>query len=146
MPYSTLTDLKNTLNEKILLKLTNEVPGGTTIVQAKIDAAIKKADSDIDLFTGKRYTVPFNPVPDAVNGWSIDIAIYFLYSNSSEKLPLVRKEYHDRAKARLKKIFLGEMDIPGIVVDEGFQAENVSSTHFSTATEFTAQEELIKQQ
>lgn len=144
MAYSTSDDLKLELGEKKLAELTNEVIGGTTIDETKVTKAIKDADAEIDLFLNKRYDVPFSPVPDIVNSWSVDIAIYNVFPMPSEKIPEIRRINRDRAKSQIKKVAAGDFDIPGIDVEGMFSFGTVKTDHFEGTDRYDKTKDLLQ--
>lgn len=104
--YSTLDDIKAKLPEETLLQLTDDDSLGE-IDQAKIDAAITEADSEIDGYCSTRYTVPFAVVPAVIKKVSVDLAIYHLYARRVEKMPEVREVNRNNAVGLLKDISRG---------------------------------------
>ncbi|RKY70046.1 MAG: DUF1320 domain-containing protein [Candidatus Latescibacterota bacterium] len=79
MAYCTLTDLKEAIDERELLQLTDDANAGA-IDQTRIDQMILDADSEINGYLGSRYSVPMVPVLPIIIKYSVDIAIYNLYS------------------------------------------------------------------
>ena len=78
MSYSSKEDLIKYIPEQFLIELTNDA-GGAVALDDIIERAIEDADAEIDLYCGKKYTVPFtdalvtsNPV---IRKLSVDIAI-----------------------------------------------------------------------
>lgn len=139
MAYSTLADLQGSITDKILRELTDEENNGKQIIQSKIDAAITIADNEIDGWLAKRYTVPFSPVPALVNSWSVILSIYYLYLNSSEKIPRIRQRLYDQIASpnktnpgALKRVADGDSDIPGITVDSMFSHKIAAVDHFDS--------------
>lgn len=141
MAYSTLANIQGSITDKILKELTDEENNGQEIIQSKIDAAISLADNEIDGWLAKRYTVPFSPVPDLVNSWSIILTIYYVYLNSSEKIPKVRQRLYDQVASpnktnpgALKRVSDGDSNIPGIAVDPMFSHKIAAVDHFTEDT------------
>jgi len=78
MAYSAQTDILEQIDEDVLIQLTDD--DDTGVVDADVvTKKIADADALIDGYCGKRYTVPFFPVPPLLNKFSVDIAIYNLY-------------------------------------------------------------------
>ena len=101
-----------------LKQLTSE--DGLTVVQSVVDGAIAEADSDIDSYAGRRYVVPFNPVPAKVKQLSVAIAVYKLYEKrigvlGGEISESIRDMY-DHAMAFLKDVAKGNAVIDGAVM------------------------------
>ncbi len=116
MAYCTLTNLKNSISEDQLIQLTDDDDHGE-IDTDKIDAAIAKADSKINGYCGKKYSVPFVIVPDVVRDLSVDIAVYNLFSRRGAADGERRDQYQDAIKflegVASGKNSLGENDPDG---------------------------------
>ena len=113
MAYCLSADVRDALDERVLIWLTNDNDAATEVVPAVIDDAIRDADATIDAYCRKRYTVPFDPVPDKVRALSRTIAIYTLYSRKGigdgpERT--VRDNYKD-AMAFLRDVGAGRAEI-----------------------------------
>jgi phage gp36-like protein len=108
--YSTLDDIKERIPEVTIRQLTDDDKAGS-IDQTKVDAAVAKADKEIDSWCGKRYAVPFAVVPDIVCELSADLAVYNLYSRKVEKVPEVREAARKHAIEHLKAIAKGTASI-----------------------------------
>lgn len=95
--------------------------GITTIElpKATVEKAISKADGEIDALLNCKYTVPFSsPVPAIINGFSMDIALFYckmwkdprLVVDADGKLEM----NYNLAMGKLEAIRNGDMDIPGV--------------------------------
>jgi phage gp36-like protein len=105
MAYSTLSDLTNLVSESVLVQLTDDEMTGA--VDADMVAqAIADADAEIDGYCGKRYVVPFDPVPDLVAKMSADVALYNLYGRRDD-VPEIRAERYKNAITFLKGVAAG---------------------------------------
>jgi phage gp36-like protein len=93
MAYSTLSDLTNLVSESVLVQLTDDEMTGAV-------------DADIDGYCGKRYVVPFDPVPDLVAKMSADVALYNLYGRRDD-VPEIRAERYKNAITFLKGVAAG---------------------------------------
>lgn len=132
MAYSDLDDLKNKIDETVLIQLTDTTDSGV-IDSAKTGRAIRDADALIDSYAGKVYKVPMSPVPDLIVSVSATLAIFNLHKFRSVDSPVWSGAY-DRAVE-----FLGEV-AQGAVTLEGAVAEPASADDVSSAQSFTAQE------
>ena len=113
MPYSDINDLKDRTDEADIISLTDD--GDLGVVDTDItDAAIAWADAKINAYLGKRYGVPLDPVPEIVNGLSVDIAVYRLYQRRGRTSDAVRNDYLDAMKF-LRDIADGKAELDGIV-------------------------------
>jgi len=106
MPYCTLDDIKKLIPEDALIQLTDD-EGLGTVNQTRVDEAIAQADAEIDSYCGGRYSVPFSTVPEIIKKFSVDIAIYNLYSRRVEVIPEVRSERYRNAIRQLEGISKG---------------------------------------
>ena len=101
MAYSTIADIKESLDEAVLIYLTDD-EGTGTVNDDRVLGAVGKADSEIDGYCQKRYVLPFDPVPNIINTLSVDIAIYQLFSrrgfreNSADKA--VQEKYKNAVR------------------------------------------------
>jgi phage gp36-like protein len=81
MPYCTLDDLKKQTREDILISLTCDPTEEVLEIKPEVvAAAIASADAEIDGYARTQYDVPFNPVPDIIRKFSVDITLYNLFS------------------------------------------------------------------
>jgi len=100
-----------------LKQLTSE--DGLSVVQSVVDAAIAEADSDIDSYAGRRYTVPFTTVPAKVKQLSVAISVYKLHEKRIQNLgemPKSIRDMYDDAIGFLKDVAKGNAVIDGAVV------------------------------
>lgn len=121
--YSTQDDITKLIPEDSLLQLTDD-EGNGTIDSGRITEAISQADSEIDSYCGRRYSVPFVTVPGIVKKISVDISIYNLYSRRVEVVPETRSERYKNAIRQLEGISKGAISIG---VDPAPQASTQSS-------------------
>lgn len=127
-----------------LKKLTSE--DGLSVVQSVVDAAIAEADSDVDSYGGRRYTVPFNPVPAKVKQLSVAIAVYKLYEKKigaiGGVIPESVRDMYDDAIGFLKDVAKANAVIDGAVTP----AENTKRTggFVKNSTRVFSQESLDK--
>jgi phage gp36-like protein len=113
MPYSFKADLLTEISEDELIQLTDDESAGI-VNEARVTAAIAKADGIIDSYCGQVETVPFVPleggIPAVIKQHSITIAIYFIYSRRSVA-PEIRAQNYKDAIAHLKDISTGKATI-----------------------------------
>lgn len=112
MVYSQLTDIQERIPAEILLQLTDDADTGS-VDEAKVVAAIQRADSEIDAWCGGRYSVPFATPPAIVAELSADLATYYLYSRRQEIIPESRSERYRANQTLLKAISAGQVQLPG---------------------------------
>jgi len=109
MAYSSKADIQKEISDDELIGLTDD-EGAGIINEAKITAAIARADAMIDSYCGQIETVPFVIVPPVIKQHSITIAIYFLFARRSAVPEIRRKNYED-AIAHLKDVAAGKATI-----------------------------------
>lgn len=106
--------------ERLLQLISEGEDDDPEALQNVVDQAIEDADSTVDGYSSKVYTVPFNPVPAKVKSLSVDISVYNLFSkrvdaSGGEVLEGVKKRYDD-AIAFLKDVAKGNARIDGAIV------------------------------
>lgn len=117
MAYCTQDDVLNLISERDLIQLTDDANTGLVDTDI-VDSAIAAADGKINYYCSSVYTTPFTTPPDIVKAWSVDIAIYDLYSRRSDvAMPEIRKSRYDAALEQLAKIQSGAITLDGILVD-----------------------------
>ncbi len=117
MPYSTKADILTEISEDELIGLTDD-EGAGIVDDARVTAAIAKADALIDSYCGQVETVPFTTTPAIVKQHSLTISIYFLFSRRSA-IPEVRSQNYKDAIAHLKDISTGKASLPIAGEDTG---------------------------
>lgn len=136
MAYSELTNIQDLLPDVNLIQLTDDEDTGA-INEDTIDEAIAQADAEIDLYCSPRYTVPFSPVPAVIKKFSVDIAIYNLYSRKVEEIPETRSDRYKNAIKQLEAIAAGtlliEIEEEG-AADSGIKASATKDDRIFTLT------------
>lgn len=119
MAYCTLDEIRKMLPEQTMVQLTDDEyvkpvtidpadPACIAII-GRIDESIAAADAIIDGYCSTRYSVPFSPVPSLINKYSIELAIYYLYSRRT--IPEDIKDRYTSVIARLKEIGKGDFSL-----------------------------------
>lgn len=121
MAYCTRTDILNRLDEESLIRLTDDAGTGS-VDDTVVTEAITDADAEIDGYVAVRHPVPLDPVPDNILKYSVDIAIYNLYSRRSDTVPDNRKERYQAAVRYLEGVARGKWTL-GADDPEGNPAE-----------------------
>lgn len=116
MPYCTKADILTEISEEELIGLTDD-EGAGIVDDARVTAAIAKADGIIDSYCGQVIDVPFMTVSAVVKQHSMTIAIYYLYSRRSA-IPETRKDNYKETIAHLKDISTGKASLPPVTEDE----------------------------
>lgn len=117
MAYSTLNDIEDQISEEKLAELTSD--DGDPVDETVVTKAIVDADSTIDSYISKAYSVPVMivPVPPKLNQLSVTIAVYKLFSRRASNVggvnETVQKDYDDAIRF-LELVAVGKATI-GIV-------------------------------
>jgi len=111
MAYSTQSDLEEQISQAELIELTDDAGSGSTDASA-IERAITDADAEIDSYCGSRYTMPFSPTPVIIRKYSVDMAIYNLFSRRSAlNVPDDRQKRYDNAIRFLRDVAKGMISL-----------------------------------
>jgi len=94
MAYCTKADILEQLDEDELIGLTDDNDLGA-VDDGKVDRAIADADAEIDGYCGKRYSVPFSPVPAILRKISVELAVVNLFARRRGVPEDRRKRYED---------------------------------------------------
>lgn len=109
--YATLADILEQVAEDELIALTDDEQLGSVDVSA-VDRAISNGMAVIDAHCGGRYAVPFSPVPDLVRLYTVDLAVFNLYSRRTHlAMPDVVGERQKQALAFLRLVQKGEASV-----------------------------------
>lgn len=96
MPYSVKADIQKQISDVELAQISSD--SGSVIDDNVINKAIVDADSIIDSYIAKKYTVPLVTVPARINQLSVTIALYLLFSRRSSRQGMdatIEKNYDD---------------------------------------------------
>lgn len=105
MAYCTLTDILDQIEEADVIRLTDDENLGA-VSEPRVSKAIADADAEINGYCGQRYRVPFDPVPDLVRKFAVDIAIYNLFGRR-DVAPEDRRNRYKDAIAFLRQVASG---------------------------------------
>lgn len=109
--YATLADILEQMAEAELISLTDDNQLDTVDVDA-VGRAIANGMTLIDSYCSDRYNIPFAPVPDLVRMYTVDLAIYNLYSRRTHvPMPEVIGERQKQALSFLRLVQKGEASI-----------------------------------
>jgi phage gp36-like protein len=107
--YCTQADILERITAELLAQLTDDVDGDT-IDSDVVSRAIADADSVIDGYVGKRYTLPLSTVPPVLLKASTEISIYNLYSRRMGAPDEWRTRYEDN-RSWLKELAAGKVTL-----------------------------------
>lgn len=109
--YATLADILEQVAEAELIALTDDTESAV-VDQTVIERAITNAGTVIDAHCGSRYAVPFDPVPELVRMYAVDLATYNLFSRRTHvPVPEVITERQKQALAFLRQVQKGEASV-----------------------------------
>lgn len=123
--YATLADILEAVAETDLIAITDDEQTGS-VDPAPVDRAIAGGVAIIDAHCGDRYRLPFDPVPDLVRMYTVDLAVYNLYSRRTHiSMPEVVASRQKQALEYLRLVQKGEAGIgipPAAAGDESHGA------------------------
>lgn len=117
MAYSTIDDILKMLDESDLVDLTDDAKTGEYDA-AIVLRAIDDADAEINGYVGTRYNVERDPTPPVLRKYSVDIAIYNLYSRRKTVNEEWTKRY-DSAIRYLELVAQGKISLGAGDADTG---------------------------
>lgn len=116
MAYSVKADILELLPESVLIQLTDD-ENLKEVRDSRVNEGIEQADAVIDSYISGKYTTPVSPVPNLIKAFSVNIAIYNLYSRRVETMPEARRDRYNDAIKQLDAISKGTMTLgtaPGV--------------------------------
>lgn len=111
MAYCTQDDLLKRIDPAELAELTAE--SGEIPDSAVVAKAIAQAEAEIDSYLGRRYPVPFAPVPERIKSLCMDLAIYHLHSRR-RTIPDLRRQNYLSGLAFLTEAAAGNAMVAGV--------------------------------
>ena len=161
MSYNTIDDFRGEISDDVILQLCDDSNSGLTvdmivlalnngnlssltsaqvtaagIAAGNITKAITRGDGEVDGYCGKRYQVPFDPLPDFVKSLALDLAIYTLFSRR-ENVPENRKMRRDNAVKNLEGLAKG-------IITLGLQDPQPNETFTSATPEIVSGGRIFK--
>lgn len=125
MAYNDKDDILGEIAEEVLVQLTDDQYLGV-VNDDLVAKAIARADGEVDGYCGKRYVVPFEPVPPFIKALALDITVYNLFSRR-ENVPENRVTRYKNAVKNLEGLAKG-------LVTLGLQQPVKPGETFSSAT------------
>lgn len=135
MAYSTIDDIRKLLPEQELIALTDDEALGV-VNQGRVDEAIAQADAEVDSYCAVRYSVPVAPVPALLRKFSVDIALYSLYSRAVQSAPEVRAERYRATVRQLEGISKGTLTL-GVEEAEAADSSGAETNKTEDTSVFT---------
>jgi phage gp36-like protein len=127
--YSTLADIKNQLDEAVLVQLTDD-EGLGIVDEDRVTRAIADADEEIDGYVGARHALPLSTVPAILRKISVDLAVYNLYTRRSIAVPEIRSERYKSCIRFLEQVGKGAISLGS--EDPGGSPPGSKAPEFST--------------
>jgi phage gp36-like protein len=109
MPYCTLDDIRDQLDEVRLTQLTDD-EGLGAVNTLRVAKAVTDADEEVNGYIGARHRTPLDPVPSIVRKCSVDIAIYNLFARR-DRIPEARRDRYRDTIRFLEQIALGRFSL-----------------------------------
>lgn len=111
--FATLQAMRDKFGERELIELTDiEKPYTDAINMARLNAAMRQANSEIEGYIATRYTLPLQTIPPFLQEIACDMARYYACTGAmSENGPI--KIRYDAAVKTLKEISKGTIQIGG---------------------------------
>lgn len=135
--YTSLENITGQISEARVIELTDDEQ--LDVVNSdRVNEAIVSADAIIDGYCSARYIVPFKPVPAIIAKYSLDMAIYNLYSRRVETMPEVRDKNNTLAINGLKAIAKGEITLGSTAVVAPTTAANTPAVVCTNDRIFTS--------
>lgn len=123
--YCTKSDLEKRIDPQLLRALADDDGDGLADEEV-VNAAIEDAGEIVDVYLRARYSVPLEPVPEAVRSITAAMAIYFLLTRRREIVPEEHQKRYESAVRLLDHLARGE-----IALDAG---QSSASPHLPTST------------
>ena len=119
MAYATRSDIEAIYQPELLVRIAYDRAAGE-VDDNLVAAALNYASALIDSRLSQRYTLPLDPVPQIINGYCVDLAIYRMALTRDKLTQEMRQRYED-AVADLRDIAAGKAGLgnPTINPDTG---------------------------
>jgi len=108
--YATITDLRQWIDEDILVQLTDDANTGSVDTDV-VDTILEAASLQIDGYLGGRYSLPLATVPGILCKLCVDIAGWLLYARRNAGVPEHWQKLYDNAIAFLEKVAQGKITL-----------------------------------
>lgn len=129
MPYCTIDDIKKLLPESVIINLSNDSAGATSVNTTNLAECIDQADREIDSYVSLAgHTVPLNPVPPLAANLSAKMAIWNLHLRKYFSNEMWKDEYNRCVKI-LERIAEGKMVLLPTTIPE-----TASTASYATET------------
>jgi phage gp36-like protein len=111
MSYATYEDILLEVDLITLIRLTDDNDLGEPD-QAVVEQMIAKAKERVNAKVSMRYHIPLaEPLPGALKGWTVDLAMYYLFGRRAETPGDVWKDRYSRTEADLDKVATGRLTL-----------------------------------
>lgn len=131
MAYCTSTDMAKLLPNSMLINLSNDTTGATTVNETNMAEAIDQADREIDSYVNLAgYTVPMDPVPPLIANLSAKMAIWNLHLRKYFNSEIWSETYKQCLKL-LERIAEGKLSLG--MEEDGIEQEGLSGSHANSS-------------
>ncbi|RJX20295.1 MAG: DUF1320 domain-containing protein [Desulfobulbus sp.] len=110
MSYATITDIRQWIDEDVLIQLTDDADAGTTDADV-VATALAAASVEIDGYLGGRYALPLASPPAVLTKLAVDIGGWLLHVRRDVAAPAHWQARHDNAIKFLEKIATGKISL-----------------------------------
>ena len=129
--YTATADIYNVLSSKIVAELTDDT-AGTTVDTDKVDSALDRAESVVDSYVGKVYSVPLDtPVLDSIAHAVLVLAKCYLYHRRPGATPDEVQAHCDKIEDWLLKVSTGEVVLEGLAIGKNIAETDSDDEQFS---------------
>lgn len=108
--YAAPSDIRERVPEEVLVQLTDDPQAGETDAII-VREALRWADSVINGFLCRRYTLPFAQPHSVLGEISADIAVYHLYSRRMDVVPEVWEKRWEFWRKWLEDVAKGDLSL-----------------------------------
>lgn len=110
MTYATKAQMIDRFGTTEVERLTDRDGSAGAIVDGVLDAALARADSEINGYIATAVALPLSPVPAVVTHWAGDLARYYLHE---DRMPDVVRQRYEDVIARLRDVAAGRLSLGG---------------------------------
>lgn len=108
--YASITELRQWIDEDVLIQLTDDADAGVTDEDV-VTTALEAATVEIDGYLGGRYTLPFTTAPAILAKLCVDIAGWLLHIRRDAGAPAHWQKRYENATAFLEKVAQGKITL-----------------------------------
>jgi len=110
MSYASTADVIAELDDRLLIRLTDDAGSGT-VDSAVIQIFLDKATDLINGKVGMRYPLPFTTPPQICKSWCADIAVYLMLGRRQESPGDIWQSRYDNAVRDVDRVATGALSL-----------------------------------